>query len=115
MATRTVADQPIPSRRFQPGHDGTGRDGVHTAPTQMRAVPDPEMVRHARRVPAHETAARSVEEKNLVHPGSTRWLHPPGATSSGLISDGQHVGTATRSTDSNLCRHLRTSREATQD
>ena len=47
LATCTGASRPVPARRFQSGHDGTGRNRVRAARAPLLRLPGPEMVRHA--------------------------------------------------------------------
>ena len=87
------------SRRFQPGHDGTGRNRMPAPPAAMFRLSGVRPLRHARTPRAAKTIESSEAARYLLRARSSQPLGFPGAAAETCVPDAGHVGIA-----GNTCR-----------
>lgn len=82
------------SRRFQPGDDGVGRDGLPSSPADVSGMSRAQLLQGARGARARGKIFASEEEDHPVRARFPRWRCLYGSTHARCVSDGGHVGVA---------------------
>ena len=98
LANRRSIAEPQAARRFQPGHDGTGRDSMPASPAPMFRLSGVCPVRDARESRAPEKTAQEIDSPetagDLLRARSPRRFDFPGAAPETCVADARHVGVA---------------------
>ncbi len=103
LAVRRNSARLLPSRRFQSGHDGAGRDCLHPARTCMPDLSCDGSVRHARRTPARAEAGSPEETRNSFRSRPPQRFGLPDPAIARCAPHGFHVGVARNHTGPGPC------------